>query len=213
MKPTFIPKTHYLNLCRGAKGEGCPHALDLSDRFEHHLDEVVRSSGWPVFLDETHAGKFHRHHGFQVHVAACPNGCSRPHIADVGLIRACVPGVDASACNSCGLCAESCPDTAIDMENGLPVIDFDLCQRCGHCVHVCDEAAMQCVQDGWRILVGGRLGRHPKLATELPGLFTDEQVFKLLERAFKLYMDNYELGKRFGVVLDHVGQQNLTEGL
>ncbi len=213
MKPTYLPKTHYLNLCQGARGKGCPHALGLSDCFEQRLDQVIHASGWPTFLNKTYAGKFHRHHGFQVHVSSCPNGCSRPHIADIGLIRACIPGLDASACTSCGLCAELCPDTTISMKDGLPVIDFNLCQRCGHCVHVCDAGAMHCVQTGWRILVGGRLGRHPKLATELPGLFTDEQVFALLDQALKLYLDNYDRGKRFGVVLDQVGQQKLTERL
>ncbi|MBU1611738.1 MAG: 4Fe-4S binding protein, partial [Proteobacteria bacterium] len=155
--------------------------------------------------------KLHRHHGFQIHLSACPNGCSRPHIADIGFIRACVPSVDADTCTSCGDCAESCPDTAISMESGLPEIDFDLCMRCGHCVHICPVESMHSVEEGWRVLVGGRLGRHPKLAQELPGLFSDEQALDILGRALHLHMDRYGQRKRFGAVLDETGIKTLLE--
>lgn len=48
--------------------------------------------------------------------------------------------VDASACTSCGTCAERCPLDAISMESGAPVVN-EMCFRCGQCAYVCPEAA------------------------------------------------------------------------
>lgn len=204
-------KTHTIELCRGAAGSGCPHTLDVAGDLAGRLEQTVADSGWPAFLADAYGGNHHRHHAFSVRVSACPNGCARPHIADFGLIRACAPGVDPEACTGCGLCAEGCPDAAIAMTNDLPAIDRSLCLQCGHCVAICPAGAMGCRESGWRVLAGGRLGRHPKLAEELDGLYTTDQALALLDRALKLFMARYDKRTRFGALLDRLGPGALEE--
>ena len=40
-------------------------------------------------------------------------------------------------CNGCGLCAKSCPQAAIQVDNKMAIIDVELCNYCGSCVSAC----------------------------------------------------------------------------
>ncbi|WP_175577154.1 4Fe-4S binding protein, partial [Desulfovibrio sp. DV] len=50
-----------------------------------------------------------RHEQFRLAVSACPNGCVRPQVADLGLVATRSVAVDATACVGCNVCAETCP--------------------------------------------------------------------------------------------------------
>lgn len=203
--------TQYIYLCRGMNADVCPHALGVSSDFEGRIRQTVQDSGWPEFLRGWYGDKLNRHQGFQIHVSACPNGCSRPHIADIGFMRACKPQVEADLCTACGECAQACPDEAIAMIDGRPLIDPATCIDCGRCTLVCPVQAMQCVRSGWRVLAGGRLGRHPRLAQELEGWHDDDAALSILDRALKLYIAHYEPRKRFGRIMDSLGYATLLE--
>ena len=40
-------------------------------------------------------------------------------------------------CNGCSLCAKSCPQAAIQVDNKMAIIDVELCNFCGSCVSAC----------------------------------------------------------------------------
>ncbi|MFW5489676.1 MAG: 4Fe-4S binding protein [Desulfovibrio sp.] len=207
------PTTYIVNGCRGATDRGCPRALPVEADWLERLGKVVEDAGWPEFLlhaqkDASPAGpKKHTH--FRIAVAACPNGCSRPHIADLGLIRAVRPTVNPDSCIGCGVCRQVCPDGAIRMNNKLPVIDREVCQRCGRCIAACPSHSLLPEHEGWRVLVGGHLGRHPRLGLELPGAsfgtYSGDEVESLLHRMVCLYMRHSNGKGRFGNVLEERG--------
>lgn len=197
-----------INVCRGTSGE-CRFALRVDGDFAERIGKVVNDSGWPEFLKQKFGEKVNRHKLLSVSTAFCPNGCSRPHIVDIGLIRACVPVIDHGGCIGCGECVQKCPDQAMEMVDGTVVINREDCLVCGYCSNVCPAEVISCSRSGWRFLVGGRLGRHPKLAQELPGVYSDDEVLDLIGHCLKLWMDNYVVGKRFGRIMDRVGHDKI----
>lgn len=51
--------------------------------------------------------------------------------------------LDSSTCARCGLCARSCPNSAIEIEDGgLPKWDSGRCERCFRCVNHCPRRSL-----------------------------------------------------------------------
>jgi ferredoxin len=51
--------------------------------------------------------------------------------------------VDASLCDGCATCVESCPTVAIQIIDGKASVDEDLCSDCGACESDCPTGAIQ----------------------------------------------------------------------
>ncbi len=45
-------------------------------------------------------------------------------------------------CDQCGICADSCPADAIEIEEGMYTIDEDVCTACHECVDACPHSVM-----------------------------------------------------------------------
>ena len=60
---------------------------------------------------------------------------------------------------------------------------------------------------GYRILVGGKLGRHPRLARELPGIHSPEETLKIVERCTDVFQKQCVSGERFGEILERTGKE------
>lgn len=204
-------KTTSINICRGIGGGECRFALFVENSFADRIEKAVNETGWPEFLKEHFGEKINRHKVFTINAAACPNGCSRPHISDIGLIRACVPVVDHENCIGCEECVRACPDEAMEMVEERIVITREKCLVCGACVGACPAEVISCSRNGWRVLAGGRLGRHPRLGAELPGVYTSDEVLPIISKALSIWMDNYEERRRFGWVMDRIGYEKLLE--
>ncbi len=170
------------------------------------LRQAIEHSGWSRFLTEKTGGPIRRHEAFSVALAGCPNACSNPHIADVGLIAVWRPEVDAPRCTGAGHCADkrdepacaaACPEKAITFTKEKPVIERKTCLDCGRCVRACPALALSSGPHGWRVYLGGRLGRHPRLAASLPGLFQTQDLPRILDVCLNLHMKYYRSGARF----------------
>jgi dissimilatory sulfite reductase (desulfoviridin) alpha/beta subunit len=120
----------------------------------------------------------HAHTLLRVAVAYCPNACSQPQIADVGAIGAATPAADPAACVACGACAAACRESAVDLDGlgAIRGIDATRCLGCGACAAACPAQVIATARRGFRVLAGGKLGRHPRLADELPGLCAPEAL-------------------------------------
>jgi len=185
--PDTLP-THSLKVCRGATG--CPHAVIGRDISEE-IGAVMARSGWGAFL-AAGVKLIRHHHQFRLAVASCPNGCSQPHIADFGLI----------AFGRVDVCAEK----ALTLGDSIG-LDPSRCLGCGACVRVCPSGALRTAETGWRVLLGGKLGRHPRLAHEL-GVYGLPEAMGILERVLRVLMSQGRPGLRLGDLVERMGREN-----
>jgi len=58
---------------------------------------------------------------------------------------------------------------------------------------------------GFRLLIGGKLGRHPRLATELPGLYDADQVLGMVQWCVRYYKLHSRSGERFAELVEKAG--------
>ncbi len=191
---------HTLKVCRGAAH--CPHAV-LSQDLTAKLENVLAGSGWPEFLAGMNRPIRH-HHQFRVAVASCPNGCSQPHIADFGLIAFARIGLELERCSGCGHCAAVCAERALHLEDSI-LLDPSRCLGCAACARVCPEKALHVDEAGYRVLLGGKLGRHPRLAHEL-GFFSLPQSLGILQKVLTVFMEEYRPGLRLGDLVEKLGR-------
>ena len=92
----------------------------------------------------------------------------------------------------------------------LPMINHERCVRCGSCCRVCLSGTLQVGRRGWRIQVGGKLGRHPRLGVELPGVHSRAGVLAAADCCIGFYLRNARAGERLGDLLQRVGDDDLV---
>ena len=204
-------KGYQVETCFGPGG--CPNRVVNSDGLPQNLEEELSKRKFKAFLRERVKGPLKMHHEFRISVSDCPNACSRPQIVDVGLIGACKPEVSDETCNQCAVCIEVCGENAISLGNGFPVVDYSKCLLCGQCVEVCPSGTLQEDTRGYRILVGGKLGRHPRLGTELSGIYELDDALKVVDRCLDHYQCHCLRGERFGEILERTGISELKGAL
>lgn len=194
-------KGYQIDTCFGPNG--CPNRANIADGLMEKVENLLKHADLLSFLRQSVKGDLKFHHEFRVTLAECPNACSQPQIKDVGIIGAAVPCTTDQECSRCGACVESCKEDAIALEdnNDAPVIDFELCLKCGQCMDVCPTATLETDDKGFRVQLGGKLGRHPRLARELPGIYTEAQVLSILKDCLALHKRLSTGGKRFAEIL------------
>jgi len=189
-----------VEICFGSAG--CRNRAVNWDDFSKKVEGLLASTNFKTFLKEKVQGPLKMHHEFRVSISDCPNACSRPQIADLGLIGARSPQISAEPCCQCGACVETCREGAITLAGKWPVFNRDRCVFCGQCITVCPTRTLQEEKRGYRIQVGGKLGRHPRLARELSGIHAPEEALKVAAKCVDYYQSRCLKGERFGEILE-----------
>jgi anaerobic sulfite reductase subunit C len=182
---------------------GCPNAVAVSPELISKLEKKLESRNLRDFLKGKVGGPLKMHHEFRISLSTCPNACSRPQIADFGIIGALHPAVGLASCTGCGACVEACAEGAVTLPESQdgPVIDFDRCLACGQCLKVCPTGTLTEGEKGYRVLLGGKLGRHPQLGRELPGIYSEDDLLAVLDKILDHYQKYNEKGERLGEIL------------
>lgn len=193
-------KGYQLENCFGPGG--CPNRTVDSDHLIERIETTLKKAHLREFLDERVEGGLKHHHEFRVTVADCPNACSQPQIRDVGIIGGVEPQITDEPCTRCMACVEVCIEDAVTLKEfeEKPEIDNDQCVKCGKCIKVCPTGTLAVNREGYRVLLGGKLGRHPRLAEELSGLYSEDEVVDVLERCLDYYKKYSKHGKRFAEI-------------
>jgi len=193
-------KGYQLETCFGPGG--CPNRAVDSDRLVERLELILQKADLRTLLEKRVKGGLKHHHEFRVSLADCPNACSQPQIKDMGLIGAKDPTVTQEICSLCMQCEEACSEDAISVKASeeVPVIDDERCVRCGKCIDVCPTGTLKAGRTGYRVLLAGKLGRHPRLAEELYGMYKEDEVVGILEKCLDFYKKKSKHGERFAEI-------------
>lgn len=192
---------YVVRVCRGA--QQCQHAVMPGSDPTALLTAQILASGWPEFI-ASQVQPLRHHHQFRLAYAACPNGCSQPHIADMGLLAFAPIAVQPELCSACMACVAVCAEQALHVDDTV-CLDRTRCLGCAACARVCPTGALAITEPAYRVVLGGKLGRHPRLAHEL-GLFSLPESLTVLAKTLELYMTHYRPGLRLGTLVKTLGQ-------
>jgi len=192
-----------LRVCGGAVG--CPRAMVDLAGLRLKVLEVLEAAQLEPAIRRRRSGPILQHHKFKVSLSACTNACSEPQIRDFGVIGQTRPGIGEPECTQCGKCVETCRDGAIELGESGPRVDYELCSLCGDCIRVCPVEYLAVDRAGYAVLLGGHLGRTPKLAVQATEMATEDEVLAALERSLELFKSETRPHERFRAMLERVG--------
>lgn len=153
-------------------------------------------------------------HKFKIAIAGCPNNCGKAREADLGVMGATIPEWDRDACNECGVCIPVCPTDAITKQGDEYQLDMERCILCSVCVVRCPEDAWKPEQRGITILIGGTMGKQPRLGIPLKRFVADEdEFFEIVEKLFAYYRANGKPKERLGHMMDRLGEETVIAGV
>ena len=138
-------------------------------------------------------------------VTGCPNACAKPQENDLGVMGIMRPVINIDDCTGCGTCTFMCPEKAIVMDGDKAVILWDKCNLCGACVGTCPTDLINEEWKGYKIIVGGKIGKYPKLGKELIDVNSAEETVAIFRKIIEWAKENTEIGERLGICLDRVG--------
>jgi dissimilatory sulfite reductase (desulfoviridin) alpha/beta subunit len=95
-----------------------------------------------------------------------------------------------------------CKEGAVRLGQDAPQIDMGICLSCGQCIEACPTGTLVRAGEGYTVLLGGKLGRHPRLASPLPGRYTEKQVLAIVKDCIDLYKARSRNGRRFAEILE-----------
>jgi dissimilatory sulfite reductase (desulfoviridin) alpha/beta subunit len=205
-------KGYSLEACFGSSG--CQNAVVVSADLVSQLEDLLEKADLLTLLRSRLGERLKLHHQLRVTLADCPNSCSQPQIRDIGIIGQAQVLCEPEECIACGECEPVCDEAAILLQDGLLIgIDEELCVQCGACARVCPTDALTAAEGTYRLLVGGKLGRHPQLARELTRDLNSVQVLELVGDVIDYYKANSKNGERLGAVINRLGWEQFKDAV
>jgi len=217
------PSMYNVEICRGEDVE-CPFLIAKIKGLSRKIKNRLREVGFSRKLINRIDGKILPHQRLKIAIASCPNCCSMPQIRDFGVhVRAKVFVDESIACNGCGNCLRACKEGAIRItgrrkekqgevgeknsgqnENKFVTINYDRCVHCGLCAEVCPTGTIKTEKKCFRVMIGGKLGRHPRFADDLIQFADESEVINALDVCVEAIL-NEKREKRFGELVKKIG--------
>ena len=178
-----------IDICRAEKG--CEHAQGDVEELREKLKELLRDINLTARLKQKINETIRFHHLLKIAISGCTNGCAQPQIRDIGIILTGHPAIEKASCTGCGNCVKACKEYALEqIEDEIPAINYQKCLACGDCILECPLEAIVHKKRGFRLMVGGKLGRHPVLAKEWGEFISVNEVINEIEDLLEAYLNS-----------------------
>lgn len=146
-------------------------------------------------------------------VAGCPNACAKPQENDIVVMGIHIPMIHLDECIGCGICTANCAEKAIVVMNEKAMIIWNNCKSCGLCIDQCPHGSISEDRKGFKIFVGGKVGRNPKPAREFGAVWSPGEVVSVIRNIINWSKKNTIKGERFGDCLDRVGFEKFRQDI
>ncbi|MGL4735961.1 MAG: 4Fe-4S dicluster domain-containing protein [Cellulosilyticaceae bacterium] len=182
------------------KGSVCAHGLIDTHTMALALEEQF--FGLPL------PGKF------KISVQGCMNSYGKAQGNDLAIMPIRPVTLDTATCINCNQCIKVCDDHAfLQAPSGLD-LDPAKCTGCKACLPVCPTCALAPTDEvRFLILIGGRMGRQARLATPLPQLFTEVELFPMVQKVLDFYQDHAQPKERFAQLITRIGLESVEAAL
>lgn len=145
-------------------------------------------------------------------VTGCPNNCGKAREADIGIMGSRIPRWEKEGCIECNLCIKLCAPQAIHAEDGDYIRDESKCINCSACTVRCPVGCWKTVSLGYTILIGGTLGKRPRLGIPLAiHVATHEEAIALVDKTLQYYIAHGQPRERLGHMLDRLGEDHVKQ--
>ena len=204
------PVLYQVKSCRGAE-VNCPFLIMdsgiLSEKLRNRLEELHFTE---KLIDKVE-GQILPHHSMKLAVAGCPNSCSMPQIKDFGVHAVEPVSVNPDCkCIECMKCVETCREDAITVKNVQVTIDKEKCVHCGLCAKVCPTGTIKAEEKKYRVMIGGKVGRHPKFALDLLPQADQSATLKALDVCVDIILTS-KTEHRFRALVEQQGIEEIKK--
>lgn len=204
------PVLYQVKHCRGAE-VNCPFLITdsniLADKLRSRLEELHFTEKLMNKID----GQILPHHTMKLAVSGCPNSCSMPQIKDFGVHAIEPVFVDPdSGCIECMRCVETCREDAITVKDGHVSIDKEKCVHCGLCARACPVGSIKAFEKKYRVMIGGKVGRHPKFALDLLPQADESTTLKALDVCVDMILSS-KTEHRFRTLIEQHGIEEIKK--
>lgn len=185
-----------INICGGIRG--CKRTYFDDMEVTKLFYRVLEKSQILKTIEENRETR--KNSSLKVAISGCPNSCSRPQIQDLAIVGYHNPKLTNKDCIACGSCKDRCVLNLIEVEKEVRVKMED-CIGCGNCIGICPTGTIDSGEMGYRILVGGRLGKDPQLAKTYKQVTTMKDLEKSLENILESFNESLKTGVKFSDLL------------
>jgi anaerobic sulfite reductase subunit C len=204
------PVLYQVKSCRGAE-VNCPFLITdsgiLSEKLRNRLEELHFTE---KLIDKVE-GQILPHHSMKLAVSGCPNSCSMPQIKDFGVHAVEPVSVDPDCkCIECMKCVETCREDAITVKDGNVTIDKEKCVHCGLCARVCPTGTIKAEKKKYRVMIGGKVGRHPRFALDLLPQADESTTLKALDVCVDIILTS-KTEHRFRMLIEQRGIEEIKK--
>lgn len=147
-------------------------------------------------------------------VTGCPNNCGKARESDIGVMGSRIPEWDGTDCIHCNLCVKLCAVGAIEERDGEYIRDSDKCINCSACSTRCPSGSWKVASKGYTVLIGGTLGKRPRLGSVLAkNVVTEADVLELVAKTICYYQENGQPRERLGHLIDRLGLDQVRSAI